>query len=680
MKRSMRGRNVCFNFDDGRLSFTTSEADQPVGWVNLSFEVNGLSTTGGRWTAGEAPEARTGEKTWCLRRPVDDTPLVQQLDISVTDRDGSMVVRHTLVAEGGPFTLHGLRDGKLLEDASLSLPCGHQELRLAHTEHVRTEKYPAARPEYPWVRRPPITPTTYGHGEANQVPALILTDSTYGWAMVEASMHEVPFRRLAQVQMDPWMGARDFTTWTGEAELGPQGYLLEAGHSVTVGRVFYQLLSGVHVQDAMDGYIDRFASMHDTCGPHSTMLHGACYCTWNYGPWDDVHERELLERARIIRDRLPDVTMFLLDDGYQRRPRRGNGPLSHFYPDPEKNVDTSRFGRGMKKYADSIRQIGLMPGIWLSTQVLLDSDLAREQPGWLLQSVDGRVFNLGGNRGYLDISVPGARRFVERVLVTLFETWGFEGLKMDFQSHQWEMDSVRYRRGTPMQWKHWFYRRIRELLGPRGLFETCIAMSMGNPMLSLHCDAYRLGADISEGQWHEHIKASSWAFPPLLIEGGKTALANLDSFGWSRHASRRENLSRMAFCFVTGGMLEFGGCLEAFDDDIMDLYRRVLEAPDRGHGCRVLDEQSFTGEPFPRVIMTDYPEGSRSARRGIAGHVGLFNWGEHEEVIGVTLDRLGVEPSQSMVDFWTDRPYEASPQGIVEVVPPHGSRLLTIMR
>jgi len=45
------------------------------------------------------------------------------------------------------------------------------------------------------------------------------------------------------------------------------------------------------------------------------MLHGAMYCTWNYGVFHNIDENILQQRAAIIGKRIPECTHFMIDDG-----------------------------------------------------------------------------------------------------------------------------------------------------------------------------------------------------------------------------------------------------------------------------------------------------------------------------------------------------------------------------
>jgi len=52
-----------------------------------------------------------------------------------------------------------------------------------------------------------------------------------------------------------------------------------------------------------------------------------------------------------------------------------------------------------------------------------------------------------GKTTFLDPSVPGAWEFLLRVFDTLFVTWGFKGVNLDFMTHWFTREQARYRNG-----------------------------------------------------------------------------------------------------------------------------------------------------------------------------------------------------------------------------------------
>lgn len=656
-------------FDNGRLSLTCEIAHAIRGWYGISFEINDQRSTQQTYRRLKTPDAFT----WQTHYP--SLALTETLEV----RDGpvprSVVVSRWLQADQ-TISIHALRDGLLDDIASLRTWTPNARLRLAHSSHLHTEHFPRARPEYPYVRPPAYELRRYGLGEANDLPVLMLTDESLTQGLLEAALIDGPLRRIWATQIKSNMTSEGFERWFADlVPIGAQQYTLEAGRRQLVSQTLYQVVVDTHVRDMVVAPSVEMARTYPPRGHDSNMRLGACYCTWNYGVERDVTQDALLERAKVIRKHFPHVHHFLLDDGYQTSTRS----LDAYFPTPADNIDRRKFPDGLNAFAEQLRQLGLQPGIWFSPMLDLRSELAQTHPDWLLLNQHGRPFNLNQN-GYLDLSVPAAREWLLSILDMLYGPDRFVGCKLDFQSQMFEADSLRYRQGNGLIWRDWLYQQIRDRIGDEGFFETCIAMSSGNPRLAQWCDGYRIGADISDGLWQQHVDSARWMLPALAIPGRETLLLNADSFGWCEQADERVNRHRAAWCFITGGLLEFGGKLEMFEDDILAFYAKVLNQPDRGHPCRVVDARAFTGLPLPTVCAIDYPEHSRTAQRGICKHIALFNWTDQPQMTGATLEQLQLDADCEISDFWDDQVGNLRAEGLFELLPPRGSRLLTVRK
>lgn len=87
-------------------------------------------------------------------------------------------------------------------------------------------------------------------------------------------------------------------------------------------------------------------------------------------------------------------------------------------------VPNSKFPRGMKWYADRIRERGFRPGIWVRPFHVIDGAPERGQhPEW---------FN---EKGQMDFSHPEVISSVRRLFQTIVDDWGYEYVKFDFPSY-----------------------------------------------------------------------------------------------------------------------------------------------------------------------------------------------------------------------------------------------------
>jgi hypothetical protein len=656
-------------FDNGRWNFTTADN---AGWLNMGFELNGQSCSNyavSRLDCGlDAVGSGSG---WG-----------EELQFRYGSAPDSLIVRRFITNTGTvPLVLESINDGRINDGGEITLPGIHEyTLRCVHTANVRTEKYPDSRPEYPYVKPVPYQPFHFGIGEGNHVPALIITDEDYSAALVEGDLNQTRFERTWWLGLD---GAGEkgkplIRTYQGiqTMPLAAAPCKLNPGESIEVSRVFYQILKNTHPQDALTGYVEELNLQHVFAGAKSPMLHGSVFCTWNYGTRFNIDEQLLAGRARSIAERVPECTHFLIDDGYQADRGKRNGPLDCFYPDPAERYDRQKFPSGMKAMADTIRNLGLLPCIWLSPAVYLDSPLAMEHPDWLLCDENGDA-GLLGRTTFLDPSVPEAWKFLMSVFDALFIQWGYKGIKFDFMTHWFTLQRARYRNGgSGPEWRDRIFHEIRNRIGEDGLFMTCIAMTMGNPFPGLNADCYRCGCDIHDGTWAEQLKACKATLPQILLEGRKTFLLNMDSAGFGS-VPENEQIFRLTWVFITQGIIELGGPVESMPDRQIALWRKLLADVDRGHKVRCLDDNAFTGDGFPEILKVEYPEDSITFRRGVRAHIAFFNWEERSKYVGAGLNYLGIDPAAKITNFWTGETL-TNQTVISDFLSPHTSRLIEV--
>jgi hypothetical protein len=411
--------------------------------------------------------------------------------------------------------------------------------------------------------------------------------------------------------------------------------------------------------------------------PDDILLTRAFYCSWNYGVFHNISEEKLLKTARFIGKNMPAMKHFLIDDGWQNPEAVSSPSCANFYLPEGQWHEAKRFPNGMKAMADKIREAGLSPAIWWTPSVGLHSRLAQEHPEWLAKDAGGNVYRIGDS-GYLDYSLPPVQAYFHKVFDILFKRWGYEALKMDFWCQSVESEQIRYATGTGIQWRDWLLGTIRSYLPKDGFLMTCVAVAMGNPFLGKGASTYRCSIDVGACSWREHVIGSVWNLPLLSIPGNRTCLLNVDGLGWNPKLTDDENLHRLTYGFITMGSLEVDGRLEEVAPDKIALLNKVIADMDRGYPVRCPDEAAFTGSPLPEALYVDYPEGSRTAGRGIAKHIALFNWTDKARYVGYTGADLGLAGTVKARNFWTGETVAFEGGNICELLAPHSARLFEI--
>ena len=91
----------------------------------------------------------------------------------------------------------------------------------------------------------------------------------------------------------------------------------------------------------------------------------------------------------------------------------------------------TRWPRGLKFVLDQVRQVGMVPGLWLEPEVAgAKSQLAKKPDNWFLMRHGKRV--LKNSRYMLDFRNPEVRSYLDQVIARLVNEYGVGYFKMDY--------------------------------------------------------------------------------------------------------------------------------------------------------------------------------------------------------------------------------------------------------
>jgi alpha-galactosidase len=147
---------------------------------------------------------------------------------------------------------------------------------------------------------------------------------------------------------------------------------------------------------------------------------GNVWCSW-YAYYEAITETQLTKDIAALRGLPFEVVQ--VDDGWETR-------VGDWWPN-------DKFPSGMRALADRIRDVGLIPGLWLAPFIALPgSDLATRRPELLLRDRRGEPAVTGYNwdTGYfaLDLTRADARDHLAETIGRVVHEWGFRYLKLDF--------------------------------------------------------------------------------------------------------------------------------------------------------------------------------------------------------------------------------------------------------
>jgi alpha-galactosidase len=143
--------------------------------------------------------------------------------------------------------------------------------------------------------------------------------------------------------------------------------------------------------------------------------------------WEAVYFDHDLDRLLRLADRAAEVGVerFVLDDGWFTGRRDDTAGLGDWA------VDKTVWPEGLSPLADHVRSLGMEFGLWVEPEMVnLDSDLARDHPGWIL----GPSVGLGPSSRHqytLDLANEDAWTYLLESLDALVGRYGISYLKWD---------------------------------------------------------------------------------------------------------------------------------------------------------------------------------------------------------------------------------------------------------
>ena len=401
------------------------------------------------------------------------------------------------------------------------------------------------------------------------------------------------------------------------------------------------------------------------------------WCSWFY-TYDLITEEEVIRNSEFISGNLKKFGLkyVQIDEGYQR-----------FHGDWEGN---KRFPHGMKWLAARIKDYGLKPGLWVAPFVISEpTEVFAKHPEWLLKNGDGQLRRVGPwpdeasdwaknenpKRYGLDISHPGAQKWLFNLFDTIGNDWGYEMVKIDFVA--WSLLSAdhyydakyttasAYRKGIQV---------IRDALGNEKHINDC---GPGPVTVGL-IDSMRIEIDqnygFSSAAWKQYFLDSSSSAPAMAkryyfnnrtwTNDADHVCINLLSIPQAKAAATLIALS--------GGNIISGDRLTDLDNPRLEILKKIY--PSFGEAAKPVDLfDTDRHSIFSLTIKKSFGEWTI---------VGFFN-ASLTEVITKTLpiERLWLDPEKTYIiyDFWMERLVGETSTGDLEVkVLPENVTLLAL--
>lgn len=435
-------------------------------------------------------------------------------------------------------------------------------------------------------------------------------------------------------------------SFVAETVLNP-GFTLGQGQSISSGSFMINLAKDPYL--AMEDYASVMGLLHPA--PEGSAVNG--WCNWFY-TLDYFSEDEIISNAAFAARHLKPYGMetIQIDEGFQQLHGEWQG--------------NSRFPNGLKGLADSIKSLGMKPGIWIAPFVVSETaEIFQKHPDWFLKNEDGSLKRIGPwpdentewfrhespKRYGLDITHPEAESWFAALIDTLANHWGFEMIKIDFVA--WTVFSAHHFH-NPSASPAMVYRKafeiMRKVAGDRVHLLDCgpghITAGLINSMRIEYDQNYGFGADA----WKQYFvgpSSSSGAMGKRYFYHNKTWVNDADHICIDM-LSLRQSQAVASLIALSGGNTLSGDRLFTLDASKLEILRKAF--PSAGIHAKPVDLWDTDPQTvFAAKIEKDF---------GTWTVAGFFNPHLLEpHAWQFPLERFWLDTAKTYVgyDFWNER-------------------------
>jgi len=392
-------------------------------------------------------------------------------------------------------------------------------------------------------------------------------------------------------------------------------------------------------------------------GLHPKQYSGATWCSW-YAGYGSVNQADLkgLEKAMVRNAKLM-------------------APLAPLGADTlriAEDSDDERYGdwnfayipHGMGPMADSLRELGMKPGLWFAPAWVSEkSDVFKQHPDWLQQKSSGEVVTIGKYFGtsmhFFDASNPQVLEYL-RNLCSRFKGWGYKYVMIDFMYMFGLSDQYQDPHLTRAEIYHRALTTIREALGPDVYLLGCGAPQLASAGL---VDGMRIGPDAWGKYGYENVAARYFEAGKWWINDPDALLAN--------NRPVEEYRAWASLDSISGSVLTIGDDFAFFSGEKLNILKRIL--PAKGMVGRPID--LFSAQPNNLWLLDTKIPGSKS------GVLSLFNWGGTEMLTHRVNPAQIIQSKKKVLvyDFWNDLFIGETEDELAIAVPPRNVRTLCIV-
>ncbi len=437
--------------------------------------------------------------------------------------------------------------------------------------------------------------------------------------------------------------AADLTV-RSETHAGAHGVALTPNQTFSAGEIIIRFTQG-SVFDAMESYAELIATRNNIQRP---ALIPVGWVDWYFAKGLTT-EKDILENLDFLARELKDFGLeyVQLDSGWQLGIETSPPPHNVIAGGPW--IPNSKFSRGMRWYAEKIKERGLKPGIWVRPFQMVEGAPERsEHPEWFNQ------------KGQMDFSNPQVLERVRTLFRQLVNDWGYTYIKYDFPSYDL-FDAW----GPSLFESHWAHtnphtQTITGIQACRNALEAIRTSAPDTPLLACNsvmtstlglANVFRIGDDV--GDWNRTFTYGVRSVGPRYYTNGVYWTNDPDVLLVREPFTIDQARMWASLIVLSGGVVFISERLHELPPERLDIIKKAMPVyrnPGKGYAF---------GRPMD-LLENDPPELWNLEVRKEFGKwnvVGLFNWSDQPRDKVIDLKSLGLESKApfAVYDFWEGR-------------------------
>ncbi len=429
-----------------------------------------------------------------------------------------------------------------------------------------------------------------------------------------------------------------------DTHAGDHGVTLMPDEAFACGEIMIRFTQG-SVFDAMESYAELTADRNNIPKP---ALIPVGWVDWYFAKGLTT-EKDILENLDFLARELKDfgIEYVQLDSGWQLGIETSPPPHNVIAGGPW--VPNSKFSRGMKWYADKIKERGLKPGIWVRPFQMVNGAAERsEHPEWFNQ------------KGQMDFSNPQVLERVRTLFRQLVKEWGYTYIKYDFPSYDL-FDAW----GPSLFESHWAHanphtQTITGIQAYRNALEAIRTSVPDTPLLACNsvmtptlglANVFRIGDDV--GDWNRTFTYGVRSVGARYYTNGVYWTNDPDCLLVREPFTIGQARMWASLIVLSGGVVFISERLHQLPAERLDIIKKAMPVyRNQGKGYAF-------GRPMD-LLEHDPPELWNLEVRKEFGKwnvVGLFNWSDQPREKVLDLKSLGLDGKTSFAvyDFWEGR-------------------------